>query len=51
MYYFIKRYRAWILFVFVSTISIILWLITLSGSVGSMYQFFPILGVLAWTTM
>ena len=51
MYYFIKRYRAWILFVFVSTISIILWLITLSGSVRSMYQFFPILGVLAWTTM
>lgn len=24
---------------------------TLSGSVSSMYQFFPILGVLAWTTM
>ena len=51
MHYFFNRYRAWILFVFVSAISIILWLITLSGSVRSMYQFFPILGVLAWTTM
>ena len=51
MYYFIKRYRAWILFTLVSIISIILWLMTLSGNVRSTYQFFPILGVLAWTTM
>lgn len=51
MYYLIKRYRTWILFGTVSTISVALWLITLSGSVSSMYQFFPILGVLAWTTM
>ena len=51
MHYFIKRYRAWILFTLVSSISIILWLITLSGNIGSLYQFFPILGVLAWTTM
>ena len=51
MYYLIKRYRAWILFGTVSTVSIALWLMTLSGSVSSMYQFFPILGVLAWTTM
>ncbi|MAU33833.1 hypothetical protein CL689_04800 [Candidatus Saccharibacteria bacterium] len=51
MYYFIKRYRAWFLLAFVSTTSVILWLATLSGRVGSMYQFFPILGVLAWTTM
>ena len=51
MYYLIKRYRTWILFGTVSTVSIALWLMTLSGSVSSMYQFFPILGVLAWTTM
>ena len=51
MYYFIKRYRAWVLFGMVSIVSIFLWLMTLSRSVTSMYQFFPILGVLAWTTM
>src|SRR3990167_8924286 len=42
MYYFIKHYRAWILFTLVSIISIILWLMTLSGNVRSTYQFFPI---------
>lgn len=51
MYYFVKRYRAWILLGIVSFIDIALWLTTLSGSVTSMYQFFPILGVLAWTIM
>jgi len=51
VYYLIKRYRTWILFGIVSIIGIALWLMTLSGSVSSMYQFFPILGVLAWTTM
>lgn len=51
MYYFIKHYSAWIILALVSLVSIILWLMTQSVSVSSMYQFFPILGVLAWTTM
>lgn len=51
MYRFAKQHLAWILLGCVSIISVALWFMTLSGDVMSMYQFFPILGVLAWTTM
>lgn len=46
-----KHFIEWFLLASVYTVSIVLWLLTVSGSIGSMYQFFPILGVLAWVTM
>lgn len=48
---FIKHYSPWLMLGLVWLASIILWLTSLAGDVNSMYQFFPILGILAWTTM
>lgn len=47
----IRRHFNWILLGVVYAISISLWMASISGSIDSMYQFFPILGILAWTTM
>jgi hypothetical protein len=49
----IKRHFHWILLGGIYIVTILLWALTLPRDLNSIsiYQFFPILGILAWTTM
>ncbi len=46
-----KKYTIWILFGFISAITILLQLLALDSGITSTYELFPFLGTLAWVTI